>query len=187
MTGPLSYDTFRLEIHVRIAVSLVRRRSIQPLGTAVLCQRVERMLSTDESSEKPFSSAATTSGRHPTPVESAGRSGRDHPNPPRLAVFSDLIIRSQSRDDQDRETGGGGGDLSAQATNPTSDLTVYQIQNIFVPNTYSASGYANVLSLQVVIPIKTGNSFFPFVDYSHNASSDLDRRSRWRDPARSVE
>jgi hypothetical protein len=40
----------------------------------------------------------------------------------------EFVIRAQ-----DSGGSGGGGDLSSQATNPTSNLTVYQVQNTFVP------------------------------------------------------
>ena len=72
---------------------------------------------------------------------------------------SQLLFRGQ--DSGSGSAGEGGGDLSAQATNPTSDLTVLQVQNTFVPNTYGASGYANILGLQAVKPFKTGCDFFP--------------------------
>ncbi len=41
----------------------------------------------------------------------------------------------------------GGGNLAGDATNPTSSLTQYQVQNTFLPSTYEASGFANSLSL----------------------------------------
>jgi len=55
----------------------------------------------------------------------------------------------------------GGGDLAADATNPMANLTVYQLQNTFVPDTYEASGFANIISLQMVKPFKTRSCFFP--------------------------
>ena len=55
---------------------------------------------------------------------------------------------------------GGGGDLSADATNPTAAIKVFQLQNTFVPNTYEASGYAHVMGLQAVLPVKTRSEFF---------------------------
>ena len=69
---------------------------------------------------------------------------------------SDLVVRGQEGD-----SGGGGGDLAGQATNPTSNLKVYQIQNTFVPSTYEASGFSHILGLQAVLPFETGNCFFP--------------------------
>lgn len=65
------------------------------------------------------------------------------------------IVRGQ-------DSGGeGGGDLAGDATNPTSSLTQYQIQNTFIPSTYEASGFAHTLSLQLVKPFETGHCFFP--------------------------
>jgi hypothetical protein len=69
---------------------------------------------------------------------------------------SDLVVRGQEGD-----SGGGGGDLAGQATNPTSNLKVYQLQNTFVPSTYEASGFSHILGLQAVLPFETGNCFFP--------------------------
>ncbi len=59
------------------------------------------------------------------------------------------------------ESGGGGGNLAADANNPTSNLTIFQIQNTFVPNTYDASGFSHTLGLQLVKPFETGCDFFP--------------------------
>ena len=66
------------------------------------------------------------------------------------------VVRGQNGD-----AGGGGADLSSQATNPTSDLTILQLQNTFVPSTYEASGFAHILGLQAVVPLKTGWECFP--------------------------
>ncbi len=45
-------------------------------------------------------------------------------------------------------------DLAKQATNPAAPLLQLQLQNIFIPDsTYGASGYANQLIVQPVIPI----------------------------------
>jgi Putative MetA-pathway of phenol degradation len=71
---------------------------------------------------------------------------------------SDLMIRGQNGKSGG---GGGGGDLAAAANNPTSDLTIFQIQNTFVPSTYEASGFSHTLGLQLVKPFKTGWDFFP--------------------------
>jgi len=71
----------------------------------------------------------------------------------------ETIVRGQGGEESQGQ--GGGGDLSSQATNPTSDLTLFQVQNTFIPSTYEASGYANILGLQVVKPFKTGSEFFP--------------------------
>ena len=78
------------------------------------------------------------------------------PNSTPVLSDSDLLVRGQ-----EGEAGGGSGGLAGQATNPTADLTIYQLQNTFVPSTYEASGFAHILGLQAVIPFKTGNCFFP--------------------------
>ncbi|NQU20466.1 MAG: transporter [Candidatus Nealsonbacteria bacterium] len=69
-----------------------------------------------------------------------------------------FVIRGQ---DAAGSGGGGSGDLAAAANNPTSDLTIFQIQNTFVPNTYEASGFSHTLGLQMVKPFKTGWELFP--------------------------
>ncbi len=60
-----------------------------------------------------------------------------------------------------KQDSAGGGVSAADATNPTAAIKVFQIQNTFIPKTYDASGYGNVLSLQAVIPFKTRSEFFP--------------------------
>ena len=73
---------------------------------------------------------------------------------------TEMMVRGQ--DPRGQGAGGGGaGNLAGDATNPTSNLTQYQVQNTFVPSTYEASGFAHTLSLQVVKPFETGRSFFP--------------------------
>ena len=67
-----------------------------------------------------------------------------------------IIYRAQDQGDS-----GGGGDLSADATNPTAAISVYQFQNTFEPRTYEASGFAHILGLQVVKPFKLNSEFFP--------------------------
>ena len=67
-----------------------------------------------------------------------------------------FLFRGQNEPEAD-----GGGNLAADATNPMANLTVYQLQNTFVPDTYEASGFANILSLQMVKPFKTRSCFFP--------------------------
>lgn len=47
----------------------------------------------------------------------------------------------------------GGPSLAEKATDPTAILTQLQFQNIFVPSTYDAHGYANTFIVQPVIPI----------------------------------
>jgi hypothetical protein len=69
----------------------------------------------------------------------------------------EMIIRGQDPGGE----GQGGGDLAGDATNPTSNLTQYQLQNTFIPSTYEASGFAHTLSLQMVKPFETGLCFFP--------------------------
>jgi hypothetical protein len=51
--------------------------------------------------------------------------------------------------------------LAEQATDPTAILTQFQTQNIFVPQTYDSTGYANQLIIQPVIPI-VAKKYFPF-------------------------
>jgi hypothetical protein len=58
------------------------------------------------------------------------------------ADFRDLVVRGQ-------DSGGSG---AADATDPSAILTQLQIQNIFTPETYDASGYSNNLILQPVLP-----------------------------------
>ncbi|MHC5060877.1 MAG: hypothetical protein ACYTFK_07325 [Planctomycetota bacterium] len=55
----------------------------------------------------------------------------------------------------------GGASLQEKATDPTAILTQLQLQNIFIPNTYEASGYSHQFILQPVLPIKTGWEAFP--------------------------
>lgn len=55
----------------------------------------------------------------------------------------------------------GGGPSASDATNPTAAIKVYQVQNTFIPNTYDANGYGNMLVLQAVFPFKTRSEFFP--------------------------
>jgi len=100
--------------------------------------------------------------QEPRPPEQIGLVGfgvLDQPAYLRESTFLEqprYIIRAQ-----DSEGSGGGGDLSSQATNPTANLTVYQVQNTFVPSTYEASGFAYILGLQAVKPFKTRSCFFP--------------------------
>ena len=77
-------------------------------------------------------------------------------SPPSFDSEIDRIIRGQ-----DAEGQGSGGNLAGDATNPTSSLTQYQLQNTFVPSSYEASGFAHILSLQMVKPFETGMDFFP--------------------------
>lgn len=70
-----------------------------------------------------------------------------------------FIARGQNAGSQGG--GGGGGNLAGDATNPTSSLTQFQIQNTFIPSTYEASGFAHNLAIQVVKPFETGSEFFP--------------------------
>ena len=73
----------------------------------------------------------------------------------------DFVLRGQDDSGQGMSGGTSGGDLAGAATNPTSDLSVYQVQSTFIPSTYEASGFAHTLSLQAVMPLKTGMCFFP--------------------------
>jgi hypothetical protein len=79
--------------------------------------------------------------------------------------FTSTIIRGQSA-----EAGGGGaasagGASVAAATDPSAILTQFQIQNVFTPETYNASGYSNTLILQPVLPFPVAmpglKEFFP--------------------------
>jgi hypothetical protein len=51
-------------------------------------------------------------------------------------------------------------DLALQATNPVAPLIQLQLQNIFIPKTENAGGYANQFIVQPVIPIAK-NSLIP--------------------------
>jgi hypothetical protein len=54
----------------------------------------------------------------------------------------------------DASSGGGShGNLAAQATNPLAPLIQFQMQNYFIPDSIGASGYANQIIVQPVIPI----------------------------------
>ena len=55
----------------------------------------------------------------------------------------------------------GGQSLGEKATDPTAILTQLQLQNLFIPSTYDADGYANTFIIQPVLPMKTGWSAFP--------------------------
>ncbi len=66
--------------------------------------------------------------------------------------FDRLVIRGQSPSE------GGGGAGAAAATDPPAILTQLQIQNVFTPSTYDASGYSNNLILQPVLPFPVERS-----------------------------
>jgi len=51
-------------------------------------------------------------------------------------------------------------DLAAQATNPVSPLIQMQFQNVFIPESYDADGYANQFIIQPVVPI-SAKGWFP--------------------------
>lgn len=51
--------------------------------------------------------------------------------------------------------------LAAAATNPIANLIQFQLQNVFIPNTWESSGYANQFFIQPVIPIDLHNQIFP--------------------------
>ncbi len=68
--------------------------------------------------------------------------------------FNDFIVRGQ-------DDGGGAG--AAAATDPSVPLTQMQFQNVFVPESYNASGYSNQIILQPVIPLNISeDGFFPY-------------------------
>jgi hypothetical protein len=50
--------------------------------------------------------------------------------------------------------GSGGESLAEQATDPTSPLIQFRIENSFMPESFDSSGYANTLEIQPVIPWK---------------------------------
>jgi hypothetical protein len=59
--------------------------------------------------------------------------------------------------------GEGGGAGAAAATDPSQPLTQLQLQNVFTPESYDASGYANTFIIQPVVPLNIGkNSFFEY-------------------------
>lgn len=84
---------------------------------------------------------------------------------PVFQPVSSPVFRQQESEGQAGSAGGngggGGGDLAGDATNPTANIKVFQLQNTFVPRTHEASGYANTLGLQAVIPVETRSKFFP--------------------------
>ncbi len=53
------------------------------------------------------------------------------------------------------------GSLAEKATDPTSILMQFQLQNVFIPSTYDAEGYSNQFIIQPVLPMKTGWDAFP--------------------------
>lgn len=59
------------------------------------------------------------------------------------------------------ESGGGAG--AGAAVNPSVPLSQIQFQNVFIPETYDGSGYANQFVVQPVIAInRKPESFFPY-------------------------
>ena len=73
-----------------------------------------------------------------------------------LLVAADLVQVAYAEDKE-----GGGASLAEKATDPTSILTQFQLQNVFIPSTYDADGYSNQFILQPVLPMKTGWDLFP--------------------------
>jgi hypothetical protein len=72
---------------------------------------------------------------------------QDSPRQLQPRGFRDLLVRGQD------SGGASGADSGAgAATDPSAILTQFQIQNIFTPGTYDASGYSNTLILQPVLP-----------------------------------
>ncbi len=51
--------------------------------------------------------------------------------------------------------------LAAAATNPIANLIQFQLQNVFIPNSWDSSGYANQFIIQPVVPINLHNKIFP--------------------------
>jgi hypothetical protein len=63
----------------------------------------------------------------------------------------------------DPSDGGGHSSLAGAATNPIANLVQFQIQNIYVPNSYNADSDSNQLILQPVIPIKLSSESVPLL------------------------
>ncbi len=61
-------------------------------------------------------------------------------------TFRHVVVRGQSGEEGSRSAG------AAAATDPSAILTQFQIQNVFTPETYDASGHSNTLILQPVLP-----------------------------------
>jgi hypothetical protein len=68
-----------------------------------------------------------------------------------------------AHDSTDHDTGlksskpaGANHDLASQATNPAAALIQLQLQNVFRPESYNSSGYANTFIVQPVIPFALG-------------------------------
>jgi hypothetical protein len=78
-------------------------------------------------------------------------------HPQGLFDNEDFIVRGQSGG-----SGGGGGAGAAAATDPSQPLAQLQLQNVFIPETYDASGYSNLLIIQPVIPIHLDFEYFPY-------------------------
>lgn len=90
-------------------------------------------------------------------LEDLGTASWEQPNSS-FASSGDLVIRGQSP-----SGGGGGGAGAAEATDPSVPLTQLQLQNLFTPETYDASGYSNTVIIQPVIPLSFGeDGFFPY-------------------------
>jgi hypothetical protein len=79
-----------------------------------------------------------------------------------VAFQQDAAAASGSSGINSGETGGGGAGAGA-ATDPSVPLTQFQIQNVFTPETYDATGYSNTTILQPVLSLDISkNAFFPF-------------------------
>ncbi len=76
--------------------------------------------------------------------------------------FRDYLVRGQ---DDGPAAGSGSGAGAAAATDPSALLTQFQIQDVFAAETYNASGHANTLILQPVLPFPVAmpglGDFFP--------------------------
>ena len=72
----------------------------------------------------------------------------------------DFIFRGQ---DSGGEAGGGQGAGAGAAVDPSVPLTQLQLQNLFIPNSYDASGYSNQFIIQPVIPLNISeDGFIPY-------------------------
>jgi hypothetical protein len=84
--------------------------------------------------------------------------GLSQSTPSKSLFDSDAVIfRGQSGG-----SGGGGGAGAGAATDPTAPLAQLQLQNVFIPETYDSSGYANQFIIQPVIPIFLDFENFPY-------------------------
>lgn len=111
-------------------------QAVEPLDTSVLCLGADF--------DRLFRSEPPCSCRLPSYFDTVG--------------FNSFIVRGQDDAAPDASSS-----TATQATDPTAILTQFQLQNVFIPSTYDASGYSNQFILQPVIPIAT--KLGPFVNH----------------------